>query len=514
MGRLSDAQRIYTGILAREPDNAEALHLMGILAIQGRNPAAAVELLTRALAKGPGAAAIHANRAVALTALGRLDDAVADYDRAIALQPSLVEAHVNRANVLVRLDRLGEALAGYEAAVALDPAHAGAQLGRADMLNALRRHEEAVEGYDAAVALNPQHAVAHYNRGNLMRVLQRVDEAIASYDSAIALQPDFAVAHHNRAFCLLQKGELAAGWREYEWRRRCPTFEDARYGLDRLWTGQEDLKGKTLFIFPELFLGDMLQFSRYAVSAEARGARVLLAAPPSMHELLRTLSPTVELLAEDAVPTAYDYQIPLMSLPGAFGATLETLPGEIRYLRPDAGRVARWKGRIGAAGFKIGVVWQGSTLPYALPLQRSYPLAALRGLSRAPGVRLISLQKHNGLDQLDNLPDGMAVETLGDDFDPGPQAFVDTAAAMTCCDLVITMDTSAAHLAGALGVRTWLALPAVADWRWLIDREDSPWYPSMRLFRQHARGDWADVFARMEAALTAELGQDAAPSQR
>ncbi len=500
-GRLSDAQSLYAQVLAREPRNAEALQLMGLLAIQGRNPAAAVDLLSQALQAAPHVAGIYSNRAVALAALDRLDEALADYDRAIALQPDFPETYVNRANALARLGRLGDALLGYEAALALRPDHAAAALGRADILGHLGRHEDAAAAYDLAAGLNSANPVAHYNRGNVLRVLRRTEEAIAAYDRAVELDRDFAVAHHNRAFCLLQRGDFAEGWRAYEWRRRCPTFDDPRYGLDRLWTGEQSLAGKTLYVFPELFLGDMLQFCRYAVSAERLGARVVLGAPASMHELLQTLSPSLELIAEDAAPAAFDYQIPLLSLPGAFGADLSTLPGETAYLRADPGRAAKWKARIGEQGLRIGVVWQGSTLPYALPLQRSYPLAALYGISQVPGVRLVSLQKHNGLDQLERLPASMAVETLGDDFDPGPQAFVDTAAAMTCCDLVIAMDTSAAHLAGALGVPTWLALPYVADWRWLADRDDSPWYPSMRLFRQEARGDWAGVFARMESLL-------------
>jgi tetratricopeptide (TPR) repeat protein len=538
-GRLGEAERIYVAVLDREPANPDALHLLGMIALQAGQPAAAVDLLSKALVGNPGAAGIYSNRAVALAALGRIGEAVADYDRAIALKPDFIEAHLNRANALSRLRqfeaalqgydavvelaplnaeaycrrgdclqslaRADEALASYERAIELNGGHAAAHLGRGNLLNGLGRYEASAASYEAAVALNPANPVAHFNRGNLLRVLQQPDAAIASYDRAIALKPDFAIAQHNRAFCLLQKGELEAGFRAYEWRRKCPTFEDPRYDLDRLWTGDQDLSGKSLFIFPELFLGDMIQFCRYALAAERRGARVTLAAPANMHALLRTLSPTIALIGEDAIPAAFDLQAPLMSLPAAFGTTLARLPVEAGYLHPEPQRLSKWKARIGEGGLRIGVVWQGSTLPYALPLQRSYPLAALRDIAQVPGVRLISLQKHNGLDQLASLPAAMAVESLGGDFDPGPEAFVDTAAAMACCDLVIAMDTSAAHLAGALGVRTWVALPYIADWRWLIDRTDSPWYPSVRLFRQSVRGDWDDVFSRMRAALETEL---------
>jgi len=362
------------------------------------------------------------------------------------------------------------------------------------------RFEAALAAYRGALALEPDNAPLHYNIGNMLRLLRRFDEAIASYGEALALRPDFAMAHHNRAHCRLQIGELAEGFREYEWRKACPTFEDPRYGLPDQWTGQ-DIAGKTLFIYPELFMGDLIQFCRYALLAERLGAKVQLAAPEAMHALLRTLSPGIALLPEAASPDVDGYRCALMSLPALFGTTLETVPWAPTYLHAEAARIDRWRSRIGAGGFRIGVAWQGSTQPHALPLQRSFPLAELREIARLPGVRLISLQKQNGLEQLANLPEGMVVETLGDDFDPGPDLFLDTAAAMMACDLVITPDTSVAHLAGALGAPTWIALPYLADWRWLNDRRGSPWYPSVRLFRQPSRGDWGPVFAEMAGRL-------------
>jgi hypothetical protein len=332
-----------------------------------------------------------------------------------------------------------------------------------------------------------------------LRDLGRVGEAVESYSRVLELNPDLAIAHHNRALCRLQFGDYAGGFEEYEWRKRCPTFDDPRYGLDRTWR-DEPLAGKSLYVFPELYQGDVIQFARFALAAEQAGARVSLAAPRAMHALLRSLSPAIALLDEGQVADGYDYQSPLLSLPHRLGTTLQTLPDR-PYLHADPARIARWRDVIGPRDLKVGVVWQGSTAPYALPLQRSFPLAALEGLAALPHVRLISLQKVNGLDQLADLPPGMAVQDLGEGFDPGPDAFVDTAAAMSCCDLVITPDTSVAHLAGALGVNTWLALPAVADWRWMSERSDSPWYPTMRLFRQSVPGDWTQVFAEMAQAL-------------
>lgn len=370
-------------------------------------------------------------------------------------------------------------------------------IAAADAAYAAGRYVSAADGYREAWSLAPQEPSYPFNLGNALRHAGRVREAIEAYDAALALTPGLAMAHHNRATCLLQLGDLAAGFREYEWRKACPGFaDDPRYRLERPWRG-EDLAGKTLYVYPELFQGDLIMFARYAVMAEQIGARVILGAPPAMHALLQTMSPTLILISADDPPPPYDYQSALMTLPALFGTSLESVPRTARFLSAEPARVERWRARIGAEGFKVGIAWQGS----ALATQRSFPLAiAAERLGRVPGVRLISLQKHNGLDQLDALPPGL-VETLGDDFDPGPDAFVDTAAAMMCCDLFVTPDTSVVHVSGGLGRPTWLAVPHVGDWRWLEGRADTPWYPSVRIFRQPSQDDWAGVFDAMARAL-------------
>lgn len=504
-GQFGPASGLYSEVLRRDPNHAEAYHQLGLIAMQVRQPEKAAELFARALGAGPPTAAMYANFGEALMALGRRSEAIEQYIRAVALQPDLAEAYSRRGDAELALGQVGAARASFEAALARKPGLASAHLGLGGALSAEGQFDAALAAFEAAAAFNPGSLAAHFNRGNVLRALGRVDEAIASYDAAIALNPDFAIGHHNRAFCLLQAGRLAEGFAAYEWRAKCPTFEDPRYGLPNRWTGSEDLAGQRLFIFPELFLGDVIQFSRYATMAAARGAKVMLGAPRALHGLLRGLTGEIDLVDEGATPE-FDLQAPSMSLPHAFGTTLESLPGAARYISADPARVAKWRERIGPEGLKIGVVWQGSTQPYALPLARSFPLAMLAGMAAIPDVRLISLQKVNGLEQLDALPPAMVVETLGDDFDPGPDMFVDTAAAMMACDLVITPDTSTAHLAGALGVRTWVALPYVADWRWLMGRADSPWYPNTRLFRQTERGVWDSVFAEMAATLRAERG--------
>jgi hypothetical protein len=362
------------------------------------------------------------------------------------------------------------------------------------------RYAAALGCWRAALDFDPRNPALHFNVGNALRYLRRRGEAVAAYDTALAIAPKFAMAHHNKATCLLQLGDYPAGFREYEWRKACPGFEDdARYRLPRPWRG-EDLRGRTLYIYRELYQGDLLQFGRYARVAEMLGARVILSAPPVMHALLRSMSPTLELVDDAAEPPPYDFQSALLTLPAMFGTTLATVPSWPAYLAAEPERVARWRGRIGPEGFRVGIAWQGS----ALATQRSFPLVeAVAGFGRLRGVRLISLQKHNGLEQLDALAPG-SVETLGEDFDPGPDAFLDTAAAMMACDLFVTPDTSVVHVAGGLGVRTWLALPCVGDWRWREEQADTPWYPSVRIFRQPQPDDWAAVFEAMASVVAAE----------
>lgn len=415
----------------------------------------------------------------------------------------LFDIHMTRGDDLQGQGRADDALISYRKALKVDPAKPIAHLSIADVLLARGQLDGALAAFEAALALSPANPATHFNRGNVLRMLSRFNEAVVAYGHAVRLRPDFPIAHHNLACAYLQLGDLTAGFREYEWRKSCPTFDDPRYKMDGTWSG-EDLTGKRLLVYSELFQGDTIQFSRFAPAVERLGAHVMFAVPASMHALLSTLSPTIELLGEDARPD-FDHHVPLLSLPHLLSATVDNVGLDVPYLHPEPERLAKWHNRIGTKGLKIGVVWQGSTLPYALPLKRSFPLASLRGIASIPSVRLISLQKVNGLEQLESLPAGMAVENLGEDFDPGPSLFVDTAAAMASCDLIITPDTSAAHLAGALGVRTWLALPHLADWRWLTDQTGSPWYPTMRLFRQSVPGDWSRVFAAMENALQDDL---------
>jgi hypothetical protein len=294
-------------------------------------------------------------------------------------------------------------------------------------------------------------------------------------------------------------GALEEGLALYEWRKKMPVPIEARSYRQGLWTGEQDLAGKTLFVYVEQGLGDTIMFYRYALMAGEKGARVVLAAQDALLPLLRDAGAGIEVIGLGDVPAHFDYHAPLMSLPLAFATRIESIPAPVPYLRSRPERVAHWRARLAGKAFKIGLCWQGAKNIAG----RSFPLAALGDIATLENVRLISLQKGDGADQLKSLPAGMTVETLGEDFDAGANAFIDSAAVMQSLDLLITPDTSLAHLAGALGRPAWVALKHVPDWRWFLARDDSPWYPSLRLFRQPAPGDWTAVFAQMRAALAA-----------
>jgi hypothetical protein len=285
---------------------------------------------------------------------------------------------------------------------------------------------------------------------------------------------------------------MEQGWGLYEWRSKIDGAAASRCGSEALWLGDQALAGKTLFLHSEQGLGDTIQFCRYALLAEARGAQVVMSVQDSLRRLLRRLSPTIQIIGETQHPPEFDFHCPLLSLPRAFGTTADTIPAAGRYLSAEGERVERWRQALGNHGFKVGICWQGGVS--RVDMGRSFPLAMLHRIASLPGVRLISLQKGRGCEQLDALPAGMLVQVPGDGFDAGPDAFLDTAAVLENMDLVITSDTAMAHLAGALGRPTWVVLKRVPDWRWFLERADSPWYPGHRLFRQQRWGDWQGVF--------------------
>jgi tetratricopeptide (TPR) repeat protein len=499
LGRPEEALASYDKALAIRPDYAAGLYNRGIVLRDLGRPEEALASYDKVLAIRPDSAEVFYNRAIALRHLDRPAEALASYDKALAIRPDYFEALNNRGNALRDLKRPAEALESYDKALAIQPASPEALSNRGNALKDLGRPEDALVSCDRALAIRPDYAEALGNRGNALRDLGRPEEALASYDKAIAIRPGYAKAHFARSVVLLLCGEYAEGWRDYEWRWKGGTAEKIkpRSFAKPQWHG-EDASGKTLLLHAEQGFGDTLQFCRYATLVGAK-ARVVLDVPRPLVRLCSSLAGVAHIIATGDLSPPFDLHCPLLSLPHAFGTTVETVPSNIPYLIPEASLVSGWRQRTGSSGFKIGICWQGN--PQNSDIGRSIPLRCYRPIAAIPGVRLISIQKLHGLEQLSTLPSGMTVETLGTELDGGPDAFVDTAAVIASLDLIITCDTSIAHLAGALGRPVWVALKQVPDWRWMLHREDSPWYPTARLFRQHQGGEWDEVFERMAAEL-------------
>jgi tetratricopeptide (TPR) repeat protein len=500
-GRLAEAKALLQEVLDIRPAHADVLNLLGIIACRAEDYQDAAVLFGRAITLRPGDAQCFSNRGIALKELGRLDAAIMSFDRAIAINPSFAEAYYNRGIALQRMARFDEAAASYRSAIACKPDHAQAHCNLGNALRHLNRMEAAIASYDKAIAANPRYAEAFFNRGNTLRDLAQPNAAIASFDHAIAIRPDYAEAHWNKSLALLLNGDFANGWKLYEWRLKKPdTRRYHRAFAQPAWDGTQPLRGKTILLHAEQGLGDTIQFCRYATQVARLGARVILDVPKTLAELLKSLDGVAEVVGGTASPQ-FDLHCPLPSLPLAFGTDAASIPCSGKYLASDAGTRRHWAGRLGPARRRrIGIAWSGSAM-HDNDRNRSIALAEV--LAHLPGgVEYVSLQKEirdSDRAALDARPD---IRHFGEEL----WDFSDTAALCELMDLVISVDTSVAHLAGALGVPTRVLLPSVPDWRWMLEREDSPWYASMALLRQDRAGDWSGVFARLKAELAGMAG--------
>ena len=456
----------------------------------------ALPLLDILAARHPDTVEVHRNRATACLALNRLAEALESLERILVLEPDNLDIRVRIGATLQKLGRNDDARRAYDDVLIRRPNDAQLLYNISTLLQHEGRLEDAAAFCRRSLAAQPVQSLANFHLAVILEELARFDEALEFYTRGIAQAEDpllRADMEWNKGVCLLKNGRLEEGWPLYEARlARAPLPERDKRPV---WTGRESLVGKTLLVHAEQGQGDMIQFCRYLPLAAARGGRIIFSCPQRLLALLAPLKPWVELVDEAAPAPAADYQILLMSLPLALATPVLA---ESAYLAAEPARRAAWALRLGPSGFRIGVCWRCD--PHNPEKGRNYPLAALAQIARKPDVRLISLQHGAGLDQLERLPPGMAVENF-DDLDAGPDGFLDTAAIMAELDLVITCDTATAHLAGALGRPCWVALPHMPDWRWQLGREESVWYPSLRLFRQATPGAWTPVFAQMAAAL-------------
>lgn len=530
LGDAPGAAASFEASLRIWPHLAETHRNLGLALRRSGNAAKAVQSFDEAIRLKPDQAASHHQRALALSELKRREEALASVDRCIALAPNVAEAHDlrgmilsdlgrsqealdcfdaaialgrtasllnNRGIALHRLARLPEALASFNEALALQPDSADGWNNHGVTLRMMGRIEDSVASFTAAVKHKPDFAQAHLNLGYSFRELGRVDEAVACYDRALAAQPDYVEASWNKAIALLLGGRLQEGFELFECRWNKESFTSPRRGFRApLWSGQEALAGKTILLHSEQGLGDAIQFARYVPLVAQQGGRVVLEVPRALTGLLGSLSGIAQIVERGKPLPAFDFHCPLMSLPRAFRTTLDTIPSPAGYLAADEAKLAHWGARLGpATSQRIGLVWSGSPA-HKSDLQRSLGLARLMEALPA-GPQYVSLQREIRDTDEATLRAYPALTHFGAELED----FRDTAALCAAMDLVISVDTSVAHLAGAMGRPTWLLLAHSPDWRWLLERPDTPWYASMRLFRQDASREWSSALSPVADAL-------------
>jgi tetratricopeptide (TPR) repeat protein len=498
LGRTLEAIESCGRALMLDPRAAQVHAFHGSLLIKVGRFAEALQSCDRAVALDATAVQAHCDRGVALAQLRRYQEALEACNRAIALDPAYAEAHSNRGYVLERLKSYPEALEACDQAVALRADLAQAHCNRGVVFNKLNRFKEGLASFDRALALNSDLAQVHCNRGVSLRHMNRLDEAMASFSKALALEPESGDAHFNIGELRLLTGDFAAGLPDYEWRSKSgPGIPVTRQFSQPLWLGSDPLEGKTILLHAEQGLGDTIQFCRYVPQVAARGARVVLEVQNSLVELLRDFPGATQVIAQGSALPEFDVHCPLASLPLAFATRLETIPADIPYLSIPKASLEKWRRKLATGeGLKVGVCWAGNpNLPN--DHMRSIDLAALAPLLSSPDAQFFSLQKELRAGDAALLRRQPQLIHLGDELD----SLADTAAIISLLDIVISVDTVVAHLAGALAARTWVLLPYVAEWRWLLQRSDSPWYPTARLFRQATLNDWASAVTEIRGAL-------------
>jgi Tetratricopeptide repeat/Glycosyltransferase family 9 (heptosyltransferase) len=419
------------------------------------------------------------------------------------VRPNYAEALSNRGMTLRELNRFEEALENYDRALIARPEFAKALSNRGNVLHELTRFDEALASFDRALRVDPEHAEALSNRGVTLHALKRFEEALLNFDRALQLRPSHADTHYNEALCRLLNGDFERGWEKAEWRWETEHTADKKRNFSQpLWLGSNDIAGKAILLHGEQGFGDMIQFCRYVPLVAERAGRVILEIPEPLHELMHTLSGAVRIISRvDPLPH-FDMHCPLLSLPLAFRTELKTIPSACPYLHASAQTILRWDARLGQGTRpRIGLVWSGRPT-HKNDRNRSVKLHTLLPLLEVDAT-FVSLQRDLRADDKATLENQKNVIHFGDEL----RDFSDTAALISNLDLVISVDTSVAHLAGALSKPVWILLPFIPDWRWLLDRDDSPWYPTARLFRQDHTRVWDDVVARVREAIVSFDGR-------
>jgi tetratricopeptide (TPR) repeat protein len=530
-GHLREAEKIYTRVLKAVPDQFDALNLLGTVKAQRGQAGEAYRLITAALRVNPRAPDAWVNLGIVLHTLKRDQEALESFDKALALKPGDADALYQRGNALMALGRAQDALAAFDEVLVLTPRHPQARLDRGLALAALGRHQEAVAEFEAGLALSPKNPAAHYNhgislfslggyaeavaaydralsiaadhvkawnnRGLALQALNRHEEALGSYAKALELQKDYADAHFNQALALLTIGEFRRGFEKYEWRWRRSGMPSGRGHGRLLWLGEYPLERRTILLHAEQGLGDTIQFARYVPMLARAGAKVVLEVQPQLKALFQQIEGAAAVVARGEPLSAFDVHCPLGSLPLALKTEPATIPSPARYIGADEAHMAKWRPRLEALGRpRIALAWSGNP-QHTNDRNRSIPLSLLAPLWSPGAMHFLSVQRELRDGDTELLARESRVTQLGTELDD----FADTAAVLDLVDLVITVDTSVAHLAGAMGRPVYILVPFSPDWRWTLAGESSRWYPTARLFRQPSVGDWDSVIGRLRGEL-------------
>ncbi len=496
-GEFFKAETIYRQLVEAVPQAADAWHELGIAQFRAGQFQAAVSTLRQAIVLDPANAMYRVTLGAAQRSAGEPRQAAESFERALTLGGPAAEVYNNLGLALKDDGQIEAALAAFDHALALKTDYANGAFNRGNLLADAGRYEEAIDSYRRAIALNPADAGAYCRLGVAYGDLGCADEALAAFEHALAINPKYAEAHRNRAFVWLAQGRYREGWREFEWRLACDDLPMPQFAKPQ-WDGSP-LDGRKLLLYGEQGLGDTLQFMRYVPLVEEHGGQAVLGVPASLIALL-TVSGFGRWIVPRGTDAAYDLHCPLLSFPHLFGGEDGRPLWRGPYLKADPARIARWRDPLAAiGGFKVGIAWAGNP-GYLHDRYRSVRLEAFAPLARVPGVRLVSLQKGAG-DDLRRVAGQIPIVDLGDSFDAEGGAFMDTAAVISHLDLVVGVNSSIAHLSGGLGAPVWMALQRSVDWRWPASSEQTPWYPSMRIFHQQRLGDWSPVFEVMAERL-------------
>ena len=496
--RFAEALTSADAALARKPSHVPALNNRGYALVKLERLPEAVETFKRVLCNRPNDLDALYDLGNALQLMGKPQEALASYTQVLARKPDRIDAINNSGVVLQRLERFDEALVSFEKALAITPHFAEAHSNRGNVLLRLGRPDAALDAYDKALAVKPSFVTARNNRGTALVALNRHHQAVNDFNLALASHPGLAEVEFNRSLALIALGDFKEGWRAFEARWGQEHWAGKRRNFTQpLWLGDQPIGGKTILLHSEQGYGDTIQFARYAPLVAAQGASVVLEVHPLLKAVMSTIADVSHVVATDEPLPAFDAHCPLMSLPLAFASELATIPATVPYLSPLVTRVAKWKNRLpDAEAPRVGIVWAGSAA-HRNNHNRSIALTEFVRILSTPDIHFVCLQKDLNETDLQVLRRHGGVTVFGDEM----ADFADTAAIIAMLDLVISVDTSVAHLAGALGRPVWVLLPFSADYRWMIDREDSPWYPSACLLRQHQIGDWGSVLEWLQREL-------------